>query len=37
MKEQLEKWLATHPEATLREAWLAGYWTCTDNWCTKKR
>ena len=37
MKEQMRKWIETHPGATLEEAWMAGYWTCTDNWCKKRR
>jgi hypothetical protein len=37
MKKQMEEWLKSHPRATLEEAWLAGYWTCTDNWCQKRR
>ena len=37
MKKQMKEWLDSHPDATPEEAWLAGYWTCTDNWCAKRR
>lgn len=36
-KEQKEKWLNEHPNATLAEAWENGYTTCTDNWCNRQR
>lgn len=36
-KEQRKQWLAEHPDATAEEAWEAGYLTCTENWCMKKR
>lgn len=36
-KEQLQKWLKDNPKATLEDAWLAGYWQCTDNWCGKEK
>lgn len=32
-KEQMEKWIKEHPNATIEDAWMAGYWQCTDNWC----
>ncbi len=35
--DQKEKWLKEHPNATPSEIWEAGYWTCTDNWCNRKR
>lgn len=36
-KEQMTDWLAKHPDATLSEAWEAGYLTSTDNWCNCRR
>lgn len=36
-KQQMELWLANHPDATLEEAWKAGYSQSTTNWCTKER
>ena len=36
-KEQMAEWIAKHPEATLEEAWEAGYWQSCDNWCNRKR
>ena len=35
--EQMKEWLAKHPKATAEEAWEAGYLTCSDNWCRKRR
>lgn len=32
-----EEWAASHPSATIKEAYLAGYWASTDNWCKQKR
>ena len=37
MNEIMEKWLMEHPEATLREAFEAGWLGCTDAWCRGKR
>jgi hypothetical protein len=34
---QMQEWLSKHQDATLEEAWRAGYMTCTDNWCGGKR
>lgn len=38
-KQQLERWLAAHPEAGEKEAkaWVAGYFQCVENWCNKER
>lgn len=36
-REQMKDWLKKHPKATTEEAWEAGYWQCTDNWCTGQR
>lgn len=33
---QMEEWLNRHKGATLKEAWKAGYFQCTDNWCRKE-
>lgn len=35
-KDQKKEWLASHPNATVEEAWEAGYMTSTDNWCQGK-
>lgn len=37
MKEKMEKWLREHPDATLREAFEAGWYNCTEAWCRGKR
>ena len=31
-----EQWIKQHPESTLIEAFVAGYWRCTDAWCRKE-
>ena len=31
-----EQWLKQHPDATPIEAFIAGYWRCTDAWCRKE-
>ena len=36
-KIQMQEWLSKHQNATLEEAWRAGYMACTDNWCKGKR
>ena len=36
-KIQMQEWLSKHQDATPEEAWVAGYMTCTDNWCGGKR
>ena len=36
-KEQMAEWIAKHPEATLEEAFMAGWFACTDAWCHGKR
>jgi hypothetical protein len=35
--EQRQEWLKKHPKATLEEAWDAGYFQCSNNWCNKER
>lgn len=35
--EQKEKWLRENPDATLEQAYSAGYWQECDNWCDKTR
>lgn len=37
VNEQAEEWTSSHPEATTKEAYLAGYWQSTENWCNRKR
>ncbi len=36
-KEQMQQWLEKHPNATIEEAWEAGYLQSTDNWITHER
>jgi len=36
-KKQMSEWIKNHPDATIEEAWDAGYVTCINNWCNKKR
>ena len=36
-KEQMTEWIEKHPEATIQEAWEAGYLICCSNWCNRKR
>lgn len=31
-----EQWLKQHPKSTLIEAFVAGYWKCSDAWCGKE-
>ena len=33
----MEKWLQEHPNATVAEAFKAGWFACTDTWCHGKR
>lgn len=41
--EQRDQWLKKQKNRTpeelkmLSEAWEAGYWQCSDNWCTGQR
>lgn len=35
--DQMKTWLAKHPEATLEEAYKAGYFQSTYNWCNRVR
>lgn len=35
-KEQMKEWLAKHPDATIEDAWEAGYKQCTMNWLHDK-
>lgn len=36
-KQEKEKWLEAHPNATLSEAYEAGYEQSTYNWCNGTR
>ena len=36
-KEQMRQWLEKHQDATIDEAWEAGYFQSTENWCNKTR
>ena len=36
-KEQMRIWLDKHPNATIEEAWEAGYLTSTNNWIRQER
>ena len=33
INKKAEEWIETHPDATKKEIWLAGYWQSTENWC----
>ena len=35
-KEQMREWLSEHPEATVEQAFEAGYMTSNSNWCRGK-
>ena len=37
MKEKMEIWLQENPDATLEEAFQAGWMLCTEAWCHGKR
>lgn len=37
LNKQAADWAKNHPDATTSEAYLAGYWASTDNWCKQKR
>jgi len=34
--EQRKKWISKHPKATIEEAWDAGYFQSSENWCNKE-
>lgn len=36
-KEQMAEWIAKHPQATIEEAFEAGWMLCTEAWCHGKR
>lgn len=36
-KEQLQAWIDSHPDATLENAFEAGWMLCTEAWCHGKR
>ena len=36
MKEKMVEWISKHPDATVEEAWTAGYFCSTDAWCHGK-
>lgn len=36
-KEKMAEWIAKHPEATLEEAFVAGWFACSEAWCHGKR
>lgn len=36
-QEAKQKWLAEHKNATLAEAWAAGYWQACDNWLNQAK
>jgi hypothetical protein len=31
-----EQWVKQHPKATPTEAFVAGYWKCSEAWCNKE-
>lgn len=37
MKEKMEIWLHENPDATLEDAFEAGWMLCTEAWCQGKR
>lgn len=37
MRDQRDEWCAAHPNATIEEAFEAGYWTECDNWVLGRR
>ena len=37
MKEQRDEWIKSHPDATIKEAFEAGYFTSTENLVKQKR
>ena len=36
-REQMAEWIAKHPQATLEEAFEAGWFACSEAWCHGKR
>ena len=36
-KEKMAEWIAKHPQATLEEAFEAGWFACSEAWCHGKR
>ena len=36
-KQEMERWLKENPNATVEEAFEAGWMICTDAWCHGKR
>lgn len=36
-KQQMAEWIAKHPQATIEEAFEAGWMLCTEAWCHGKR
>jgi len=37
VNRQADEWLEKHPDATPKEAFVAGYWAECDNWIQQKR
>lgn len=37
IERHASEWIKKHPNATLKEAFVAGYWKSCDNWCRKDR
>ncbi len=37
MRDQRDKWCKEHPDATIQEAYEAGYWQECHNWVTGRR
>lgn len=35
--DQMREWIRKHPNATLEDAWKAGYSQSTENWVKKER
>lgn len=34
---QMDEWLDSHKDATIEEAYLAGYWASSSNWINHER
>lgn len=37
MKEKMKQWMNDHPDATVEDAFEAGWLSCTDAWCHGRR
>lgn len=37
MNERMKQWIADHPDASVADAFKAGWFACTEAWCHGKR